>query len=139
MATPVRASSFLVAGAGTDAHDARRHAGGGAGDDAGERRQAMRLHRRLGGDDQRGRAVIDAGGVAGGHRAALAEGCRQLGERLQGGGARVLVSVDDDRIALALGDRDRDDLAGKAAVLLAAAARVWLRRAKASWSARLTW
>ena len=40
----------------------------------------------------------------------------QLAERFERGRARVLVLVDDDRVALALRDFDRDDLGGEAAV-----------------------
>ncbi len=39
-----------------------------------------------------------------------------LAERLEAGRARMLVPVDDDRIALALRDLDRDDLRREAAV-----------------------
>ena len=37
-------------------------------------------------------------------------------ERFEAGQARMLVLVDDDRVALALRDLDRDDLGGEAAV-----------------------
>ena len=75
------------------------------------------LSRLLGGDDQGRRAVIDAGGIAGRHRAVLAERRRQLRQLLQRGvGAGMLVLVDDDRIALALRDRDRHDLLGEPSV-----------------------
>ena len=70
---PRRASSFLRGRRRADAHDARRHAGRGAAENAGDRRQAILLGRRFRGDDQRRSAVIDAGGIAGRHRAALAE------------------------------------------------------------------
>ena len=51
------------------------------------------------------RAVIDAGGVAGGHRAVLVEGRAQLRQHLDRGAVlRMLVGVDDD-VALAGLDR----------------------------------
>ena len=68
------------------------------------------------GDDQRRGAVVDARGIAGGDRAVLADDRLQLGERLEAGHARMLVLVDDHRIALALRDFDRDDLGGEPAV-----------------------
>jgi hypothetical protein len=98
-----------------DAHDARGDAGAGHRDDAGERRQAVRGGGRLRGDQRGGGAVVDARGVAGGHRAALAERRRQGGEALEGGlRAGVLVGVDAAGLA-ALSELDRDDLPGEAA------------------------
>ena len=94
--SPSRAISFLRGRRRAKAHDARRHAGGCAAQNAGDRRQTMRLDRRLGGEDQRRRAVIDARGIAGRDRAAVAERRAQLGQRLQRGiGARMFVGVDD--------------------------------------------
>ena len=52
-------------------------------------------------------------GIAGGDRAVLADDRLQFGERFEAGQARVLVAVDDDRVALALGDFDRDDFRGE--------------------------
>ena len=123
-----------------DAHDARLDAGGGHGDDAGLRRQALRRRRRLGGDDQRRGAVVDARGVAGGDGEVGAVDALELGQRLDGGArARMLVAVDDDRVALLLRDRHRHDLVARSGPSSCAAAqRAWLRAAKASWSARLT-
>jgi hypothetical protein len=65
-------------------------------------------------------AVVHAARVAGGDAAALlAEGRGQLGESLQRGvGAEVLVLLHLDGVALAAGDRHRDDLLGEAAFLL---------------------
>ena len=63
-------------------------------------------------------AVGDLRGRAGGDRAVLAERRAQPDQRL---GRRVaadaLVGADDDRVALALRDRDRDDLVVEDAVL----------------------
>src|SRR5215207_2109550 len=78
------------------AHDRRIDAGGRPGGDAGERRQAALL--RLLGRHQhhRGGAVVDAGRVAGRHRAILGEGGLQLADGLdRRAGADVLVLVDD--------------------------------------------
>ena len=52
---------------------------------------------------QRGGAVVEAGRVAGRDRAVLREGRPQLRQRFERGvGARVLVALDDDRLALRL-------------------------------------
>ena len=57
--------------------------------------EPVRLHRRFRGDDHGGGAVVDAGGVAGGHRAVVAERRLQLGELLERGvRPRMLVLVD---------------------------------------------
>src|SRR5437660_475805 len=70
------------------------------------------------GDDHGAGAVVDARGVAGRHRAALAKSRRQLGEDLHGGvAARVLV-LGDDRLALAGLDADLDDLLVEEAAIL---------------------
>src|SRR5207249_12256172 len=63
-------------------------------------------------DDHGGRAVVDARGVAGGDRAALLlEGGLERREPLRGGvGARVLVGLEAERLALLGGDLDRHDL-----------------------------
>ena len=67
---------------------------------------------------QRRRAVVDARGVAGRHRAVLGEGGPQLGDGFVGrAGADVLVVGDDD-VALAARDGHRDDLVLEPAGLL---------------------
>ena len=71
-----------------DAHDAGRNAGRRATKDPRDRGEPVVLRRRLRGDDQRRRAVVDARSVAGGDRAALAERRRQLGQRLDAWSAR---------------------------------------------------
>ena len=74
---------------------------------------------RLGGEDERGGAVVDAGGVAGGDGEVGAVDALELRQRLGGGArARVLVDGDDDRVALPLRDRHRHDLVGEAAGVL---------------------
>ena len=102
-----------------DAHDRRIDAGDGRRDDPGHRPQAelagpVRLDQQ-----DRGRAVVDARAVAGRDRAALgSEGGPQAGQRLDGRvGARMLVAIDDERVALPLRDADRDDLVGEPAGL----------------------
>ena len=98
-----------------------------------------RCDRGLGGDQQGPGAVIDARGIARGHRAALAERRRQLGQRLERGvRARMLVAVDDQRFALAARDRDGRNFLASRPLRCAATARCCERSANASWSARLT-
>ncbi|MFK4520055.1 hypothetical protein ABIF20_007420 [Bradyrhizobium japonicum] len=97
-----------------DAHDARRHAGRGEAEDAGARSEAMLLHGSFRGQDDRGRAVIDAGGVAGGHGAGIAHDrlqfCQTFERRLR---AWMLVLVDRNRAGLAAGNGDRRDFLGE--------------------------
>ena len=63
----------------------------------------------------------------------------QLAERFEAGRARMLVRVDDDRVALALRDSTATISAARRPLACAAAAFSWLRSAKASWSSRLIW
>ena len=65
-------------------------------------------------EHDRGGAVVDAGGVAGSHRAALLEHGLEAGQLLQRGRARVLVAR--ERLARARG-LDRDDLLVEATLL----------------------
>ena len=68
--------------------------------------------------NQRGRAVVETRGVAGGHRALLVEGRLQLGHRVQRRtGANILVLIDDD-VALSGLDGDGNDLVLEPAGLL---------------------
>ena len=83
---------LLGRGRRADAHDPRRHAGDGGAEDAGARGQAVALRRFLASDDQRGGAVIDARGIAGGDAAVLADDRLQRGERVEAGQARMLVA-----------------------------------------------
>ncbi len=57
------------------------------------------------------RAVVQAGGVAGGHLAILDE-CRfQFGQPFQGGiAARGFIGIEDGHLAFPARDLDRDDL-----------------------------
>ena len=101
-----------------DPHDPGRHAGGGHTQHLDERRQAVTLHRPRRGDDQGGGAVIDAGGVAGRHRPAVADDRLQPGQRLERGvGPRMLVAIDDRR-TLPARHLDRHQRAVKGAGLL---------------------
>ena len=81
------------------------------------RREAVLLYCGFRGDDQRGRAVVDAGRVAGGHRSIFSERRLQLGELLDRGvGARVFIMIDQHRAFLAAGRLNRHDLGGEIAV-----------------------
>ena len=124
-----------------DAHHARRHARGRHAEHAGARAQAVRLERLLGGEDQRGRAVVDARGVAGGHRAVLAEGRLQFVELLDAWSRAA-----DARPARRSSRRPWRPWRARARSLrrssraaIARPARTWLRMAKKSWSSRVTW
>ena len=72
--------------------------------------------RFLGSEDHRRGAVVDAGGVAGGDGAGVADDRLELGEIVERRiGARMLVLVDHDRAGLAARRFDRDDLLGEIA------------------------
>ena len=78
---------------------------------------AVGLRPLVGGDDHRGGAVVDAGGVARGVGGVVAADRGQLRERLDGRvGADRLVGL-DDVLGLAALDRDRDDLLGELALV----------------------
>ena len=99
-----------------DAHDRRVDAGVGVAGDLGQHRQAQGLG--LAGAHQHhcGGAVVEGRGVAGGDAAVLLEGCTQAAEGFgRGAGARLLVTGEGDRVALALGNHDRGDLGIEAA------------------------
>ena len=65
----------------------------------------------FGGDDESGAGVVDAGRVTGGDRTVFLEGGLQFGQTLEGRVApRMLVGVEDLRVALLLRDEHRDDL-----------------------------
>ena len=83
------------------AHDRRVDAGGGPGNDARQRRDAALGGFRLGHQHHGGGAVIDAGGVAGGHRAFLVEGRPQLGHGVERRAVADIFVLVDDRVALA--------------------------------------
>ena len=112
-----------------EAHDPRRDAGGRHADDARARRQAVLRRGAFAGDQQRAGAVVDAGRVAGGHRAVGPHDALQLRERLERGLARMLVLRDDDRLALLLRDRDRRrSRRRRSRDFCAATAFCWLRQ-----------
>src|SRR6185503_3790068 len=80
-------------------------------DDARERRETERLRALGRHDDERGRAVVDAGRVAGGYRPILLERRLERGERVDGRvGANRFVAIDDNRVAFLLRNHDRQDL-----------------------------
>src|SRR5579884_412070 len=103
---------------GTHTHDARRDAGDRGSKHACLWREAVALGGLFRRDDDRGRAVVDAGGIAGGHGAVGAHDRLELRERLEVGRAGMLVLFDDDGLALALGDLDGDDLRPKPPIRL---------------------
>jgi hypothetical protein len=119
-----------------DAHDARRHAGHGHADHARLGRQAILGGRGFVGQQQRAGAVVDAAGVAGGHRAVGRTTPLSLASAFQAGLARVLVGVDHHGIALFLRDAHRRDLARQVAGLCAATALSWLASAILSCASR---
>jgi hypothetical protein len=97
---PVLASTLRTAGAGPKPmmRGARRRSPCRR---RGPRGQAVLAGSRFGGQQQRAGAVIDAGGVAGGDAEFGAIDALQLGQHLQRGfRARMLVGVEDDRVAL---------------------------------------
>src|SRR5439155_19966919 len=87
-------------------------------DDARHRLRAQLTRAIRGRDDDRGPAVVELRGVAGGDRAALFERRLQLREALEGRLARRLVLVDHGDRALAPGHLDADELGVERAVLL---------------------
>ena len=89
-----------------NAHDPRRHAGGGHADDAGQRPQAVAAGGGFG-SKQRAGAVVDAGRIAGGDtqfRAIDSLEAGQHGQRCLG--ARVFVTVNPPWVAFFLRDDD---------------------------------
>src|SRR5690606_7365065 len=95
-------TEFAGGGCGPHAHDARRDAGRGAAEDAGDGGETVLPGGGFGGDDESGGAVVDAGGVAGGD-AAVGKERLQPGEGFDcGAGAGMLVGGDDDRVAFFL-------------------------------------
>src|SRR3954452_17445212 len=87
-----------------DAHDPRRHPGDGGAEHSSTRCQVVASHSVFRSDDDCSSAVVDARRVAGGDGAVGADDRLELGERFQGGRTRMLVLVDDDKIALPLGN-----------------------------------
>src|SRR5512137_1163386 len=101
---------LLGGGRRPDAHDPRRHAGRRRATDAGDRLESMLRHRGRARDQRRDRAVVDARGVARGHRAVRLHDRLELRQRLQRRLARMLV-LGHDRVALAARHGHRRDLA----------------------------
>ena len=96
-----------------EAHDARRDPCGGGGEHLRLGGEAVFLH-RFGRRKQHGaRAIVDARRVARGHRAIGPDDTLEPGQRFEARLARMLVAVDDDRVALLLRNRDGHDLLGE--------------------------
>jgi hypothetical protein len=76
-----------------------------AAHDARQAPQAVLLGGLAGRHEQRGRAVVDARGVARGHGAGRGEEGFQARQLLEAGLPGMLVAIDDDGIALGLRDR----------------------------------
>ena len=94
-----------------DAHHLRIDAGRHVRQDPRQRLRSQRLCFLGRRDDEGSGAVVDAGGVAGGHRAVLLERRLQRAEFLRGRScSRELVRVDQDRLPFALRNRHRHDL-----------------------------
>ena len=112
----------------TDAHDARGNTGSLHAENAGARGQTVVLRTFSRCQHGSASAIVHAGSITGSHSTRCAEGGAQLGQTLQGGAfARMLVHIDDDRVAFAALDDDRHDLHGQTAILLAATAFIWER------------
>ena len=94
-------------GDGTRAHDRRIDADARPGCDAGERLQAAAAGFRLAHQQHDGGAVIDAGGIGGGHRAVLGEGRLQLLHAVEGHALLDVLVLVHHHVALAGGDGDR--------------------------------
>ena len=138
---PVRRQQLLGGGHRPHAHDPRRHAGRGIAQDPARGVRPWLLHRVFRRDDQRGGAIIDAGRVARRHRATVAHHRLQLRQvppacRVRARDARPgrRLPVRSSRPATSPArSRPRNSPAPAPH-----RARCWLRKAKASWSARLT-
>ena len=130
---------FLGCRGRADAHDARGHSGYGCAEDSRLRREPVALHRSFGCNDDSGRAVVNTRCVARRNGTVSADDRLELGQCLDGRCARVLVAVDQDRVALPLRDLDSNDFRPETAVGLGLGGLFLTLRAKASWSARLIW
>ena len=86
-----------------EAHDARRHAGGGHADDAGARVRPCFAGGGVGGQQQRAAPSLTPEALPAVTLTVPAVDALQLGQHLERGfGARMLVGVEDDRVALLL-------------------------------------
>ncbi|MDT4818636.1 hypothetical protein FQZ97_517340 [compost metagenome] len=93
-----------------DAHDRRIDTGIGVGGDARQHRQAQVSGLPCTHQQHGSGAVVEGGGVACGDAAVLLEGRLQLGQGVEGGGgARLLVGGEGERVALLLRNQDRRD------------------------------
>ena len=92
--------------------------------DAGKRLKAMAFDGARVGEDLGCRAIVDARGVSGGHRAVGPERRGQAGELLERRLARMLVIADKHCLVLAAPDWIGGDLAGSRPLFCAAAARL---------------
>ena len=111
------AQGFLAGFNRAQAHDARGDTGDSTGEDARARLDAVLLADGFAADDQRSRAVVDAGGVAGGDHATF----KQWTQTGQGGQVaartRVFVLIDHlGRLLAALRDFNRVDFFSEEAV-----------------------
>src|SRR3954453_13750327 len=109
---------FLRGGRRANPHDPRGDAGDGGAEHPRLGREAVALCRFFRSDDDYGRAVVNPRCIPGGDRAVGADDRLQFSQRFEACRAWVLVLVDDQRLALALRDLDRDDLRCEAAVRL---------------------
>ena len=95
----------------TQAHEPRVQGGGGVGYDPSQGLEIVAFDEILTGHQDGCSAVIYSRGVARSYRAIRLEGRAQASQRgHRRVGARVLVTPDHDRISLALGNGNRDDL-----------------------------
>ena len=102
---------LLGSGDGADAHDGGIDACGSVGDDLAQRGDAQFCGLFSAHDDQSRRGVVDAGSVGCGHFAVLLEGGLQLGHLLEGSAELgIFVGIEDDGVALLLGDDHGNDL-----------------------------
>jgi len=98
-------------------HQLRRQAAGGLADDSCEGRQAERAGLLRRHHDQRRRAVVDPGRVAGRHAAVLLERGAQPAQRFRRRvGTDRFVAIERYRRAFLLRDLDRDDFVGEPAL-----------------------
>ena len=107
---PGLAQRFLGGGDGSDAHQLRRHAGGGGGNHPGQDGRTQPVRQPLLHEQDAGGGVVHAGGVARRHLAALLEGGLQLSQLLQGGVPLGVFVGGDHRVSLPGADGDGDDL-----------------------------
>ena len=124
MVRPSLLRSFAGGRDRAEPHVGGIHAAGGIALDFGQGFQAQFLGLVGAHDDHGGRAVVDAGGVAGGDGAAvLLEGRGQLGHLFQGGVHGPLIHGEGPGIAFLLGIRTGTISSATEPLLMAARAR----------------